>query len=271
MIRVHNLSVRYGTYTAVEDAGFILQHNRVTVLLGPSGAGKTSLLRALNGLVRPAHGDIIGTDGQSIFSTPAALKAHRRATAMVFQQHHLVGRLSAHANVLNGRLAHVSRIHAVLPLPRQDRLLAMAGLDRVGLLDKAFQRADRLSGGEQQRVGIARALVQGAQLILADEPVASLDPATAAHVLDLIARLTREQHLTTVVSLHQVDLAKRYADRVIGLNAGRVVFDGAPSCLTDKALARIYSTSPSRSALQRLAPDDVEDLGPGADHALDRA
>ena len=93
-------------------------------------------------------------------------------------------------------------------------------------------------------------------------------PATAAHVLDLIARLTREQHLTTVVSLHQVDLAKRYADRVIGLNAGRVVFDGAPSCLTDKALARIYSTSPSRSALQRLAPDDVEDLGPGADHAL---
>jgi phosphonate transport system ATP-binding protein len=210
------------------------------VLLGPSGAGKSTLLRCLNGLVRPSRGDVRGGNDESIFAGAAALRRHRRQTAMIFQQHHLIARHTALKNVLLGRLGFHGGLRSLLPAARGERLRALEVLDRVELLDRVLSRADELSGGQQQRVGIARALIQGPHTILADEPVASLDPATALRILELIHRICREDGITAIVSLHQVEFARRFADRLIGLAGGRIVFDGAPEELGAAALQRIY-------------------------------
>lgn len=220
------------------------------MLLGPSGAGKSTLLRALNGLVRPSAGRVM-VQGHGDIAAPRSLRAHRRQTGMVFQQHQLIGRVSVLGNVLTGRLGYHSALRSLLPLPKAERLLALAALERVGLLDKALLRADELSGGQQQRVGIARALVQEPRLMLADEPVASLDPATAERVLALLHGICTTDGLTAVVSLHQLELARRFGQRIVGLAGGAVVFDGPPEALDAQAVARIYgaaapATQPSR-------------------------
>jgi phosphonate transport system ATP-binding protein len=162
---------------------------------------------------------------------------------MVFQQHQLIGRLSALTNVLTGRLASHGALRTLLPMSRADKHLALAALERVGLLDRALERVDRLSGGQQQRVGIARALAQEPRLILADEPVASLDPATAVNVLGLLHDICKADGITAIVSLHQVELARRFADRIVGLRAGAIVFDSEPVRLTEAELDRIYVTA----------------------------
>jgi phosphonate transport system ATP-binding protein len=159
---------------------------------------------------------------------------------MIFQQHNLLPRLTVLSNVLDGRLGYHSVWRSFVPAPVEDRLLALETLERVGLLDKALQRVDQLSGGQQQRVGLARALAQEPELLLADEPVASLDPAGAHQALALIAEVCRQRGITAVLSLHQVELARAFADRVIGLAAGRVVFDGTPEQMTADVLQRIY-------------------------------
>jgi len=215
-----------------------------TVLLGPSGAGKSTLLRSLNGLVPLTEGHV-ETARLGALRTPRAWREHRRATGMVFQQHQLIGRLTAFANVLTGRLGHHGPLRSLLPLPEAEKRLALDALERVGLLDFALRRADQLSGGQQQRVGIARALAQQPALILADEPVASLDPATAVRVLGLLHEICRQDRLAAIVSLHQVDLARQFADRIIGIGAGRVVFDGPPEALDDAAVQRIYGAAPA--------------------------
>lgn len=246
MIRVENLSLAYPNgVTALYDTDLEVAAGRFLVLLGPSGAGKSSLLRCLNGLVRPTRGDVICGDTGSIFSSRARLRAHRRSTGMVFQHHHLIGRMTALANVLTARLPRHSVWRTLLPLPRSDRLIALSALDRVGLLDRALNRADQLSGGQQQRVGIARAMAQQPSLVLADEPIASLDPASAERVLSDLHRICREDGITAVVSLHQVEFARRFADEIIGLSAGRVVFRGTPKTLTADALDAIYGRSPA--------------------------
>ncbi len=249
MIRLDQLSVSYVPgRQALQDVSLTFPRQCFTVLLGPSGAGKSTLLRTMNGLVRPSSGDVTVEGVGSIYASRAVLRDHRRRTGMVFQQHHLVGRLSALANVLGGRLGHLGRSYALLPLPRRDRILALEALERVGLLERALDRADRLSGGEQQRVGIARALVQQPTILLVDEPVASLDPATAETILSLIKTLAREDDITTIVSLHQVELATRFADHLVGINGGRIVFEGPPRYLTADALTSIYAapTAPVR-------------------------
>jgi phosphonate transport system ATP-binding protein len=162
---------------------------------------------------------------------------------MIFQQHYLIGRLSVLRNVLVGRLGARGTLSSMLPASRRDRHLALAAIDRVGLLDRALDRADTLSGGQQQRVGIARAMAQEPVIVLADEPVASLDPATAERVLTDLHRICREDGITAIVSLHQVEFARRFADRIIGLCRGRVVFDGAAAALTGAAIARIYEAA----------------------------
>jgi phosphonate transport system ATP-binding protein len=244
MLKIENCGVRYASgVTALEPTTLAFARSEFAVLLGHSGAGKSTLLRAMNGLVRPTLGDVLGLDGGSIFENAEALRRHRRAAAMIFQQHHLIGRLSALANVLIGRLGGERAWRVFLPPSRQDRTLALAALERVGLMERSLERADRLSGGEQQRVGVARALAQEPRIILADEPVASLDPASGERVLSDLRRICKEDGLTIVVSLHQLELAERFADRIIGLARGRVVFDGAARDLTRRDMERLYQSA----------------------------
>jgi len=243
MLEVRGANVTYANGTvALRSIDLALRPREFTVLLGPSGAGKSTLLRALNGLVRLTSGALHAAEFGAIIGAPA-LRALRRSTAMVFQHHQLIGRLTALDNVLTGRLGHHGALRAVLPFPPHDRRIALAALDKVGLLDAALTRVDQLSGGQQQRVGIARALAQQPRIVLADEPVASLDPGTANRVLRLIHDVCRAEGIAAVVSLHQVELAHRYADRIVGVHAGGIVFDGGPRALDAEAIERIYSGS----------------------------
>jgi len=240
MLVLDKVAVTYSAGTrALKPTTLTVHKGQFVVLLGRSGAGKSTLLRVLNGLVAPTEGRITA-EGLSPLSDPATLRCHRRATGMIFQQHHLIGRLPALANVMTGRLGYHSTFRSLLPLPGEDRMIALRCLERVGLLDKALARVDHLSGGQQQRVGIARALAQKPRLMLADEPVASLDPATAASILTQLRDISVADGITVVVSLHQLDLARRFADRVIGMRAGQVVADVAASGLTDAAADAVY-------------------------------
>jgi phosphonate transport system ATP-binding protein len=208
----------------------------------------------------------------SIFRGAAVLRRHRRGTGMVFQQHHLIGRQTVLRNVLTGRLGAHGSLRSLLPLPTGDRLLALAALDRLGLVDRALDRADQLSGGQQQRVGIARAMAQQPQIMLADEPVASLDPTTAELVLSDLHRICREDGITAVVSLHQVELARRFADRIVGLSGGRVVFDGTADRLTSEVIATIYAKPNGRGDAEAAPAADSGWSGNGsADAALKAA
>jgi phosphonate transport system ATP-binding protein len=245
MIEVRDVAVVYpGGVRALAPASLRFEVGAFTVLLGASGAGKSTLLRCLNGLVRPSSGRVLGVDGADLLA-PRTLRAHRRATGMIFQQHQLIGRLSVLDNVLTGRLGFHGALRTLLPLPQSERRLALAAIERVGLIDMALRRADRLSGGQQQRVGIARALVQSPRLILADEPVASLDPKTAERVLGLLHRICKDDRLTAIVSLHQLDFARRFADRIVALAGGAVVFDGAPEALGPAEVERVYGGAPA--------------------------
>jgi len=240
MIRLKDVHVTFpGGVTALHSTSLYFRQGEFTVLLGASGAGKSTLLRCLN-LLTPISGGSITVEGLGSLCEHRRLHDHRKHTGMIFQQHQLIGRQSALANVLLGRIGYHAVWRSLFPLPISERRIALECLERVGLLHKALERVDRLSGGQQQRVGIARALAQQPRLMLADEPVASLDPATSHRVLSQLRRIGREDGITTVVSLHQVDLAQGYADRVIGLAHGRVVFDGAPAGLTPATQQAIY-------------------------------
>jgi phosphonate transport system ATP-binding protein len=243
MIHLNDVSVRFDSFVALHPTTLSFHQGQFTVLLGASGAGKSTLLRALNLMNEPSSGSIDVT-GLGNLRNKKALQAHRRQTGMIFQQHQLIARLSALQNVLMGRLGYHSIWRSLLPLPTEEQAIGLHSLDRVGLLNKALSRVDQLSGGQQQRVGIARALAQQPQLILADEPVASLDPASADKVLALLHQICKEDGISAVVSLHQVDLAKRYADRIIGLAHGKVVFDAAPDQLSDAHAAELYEHRP---------------------------
>jgi len=223
---------------ALQPTTLSIERGTFTVILGPSGAGKSTLLRMLNGLETPTAGKVI-VQGHQL--TSQNVRRIRSRTAMVFQQFNLVGRLNVMTNVLTGRLYYRPWWASALYLFRQQDLeLAHWSLARVGLTEKAWERADQLSGGQQQRVGVARALVQKPEVILADEPVASLDPVTSEEIMELLLEICRQDGITIVANLHQVSLAVRYADRVIGLNRGRVVFDSSSLDLIQDALHRIY-------------------------------
>lgn len=241
-IALDEVSVTYADgLQALAPASLAFARGDFTVLLGSSGAGKSTLLRTLN-FLQPATAGRVVAGGLPDRPGPAEIIRHRRRTGMIFQQHQLIPNRSVLRNVLTGRLGHHG-LWRSLALPAADRRVALASLERVGLLHKAMQRADQLSGGEQQRVGIARALAQEPSLILADEPVASLDPARALQLLTLLRAICRESGITAIVSLHQVGLARRFADRVVGLRGGHIVFDGPPDALDESALFRIYGGS----------------------------
>lgn len=239
MIQLYDVSVRYQATIALHPLTIGFPAGSFTVLLGPSGAGKSTLLRSMNHLVVPTSG-LIEVAGIGPLNSSSSVRAHRRRTGMIFQQHQLIGRHTALRNALLGCIASTSVLHGFWRTNRKETYRALTALDRVGLLTKAMVRADRLSGGEQQRVGIARALTQQPDLVLADEPVASLDPDTAIAVLGLLREICRQDGITAVVSLHQVELARRFADRIVGLSGGRVVVDEPPSRLDAAQIAQIY-------------------------------
>ncbi|MCC2097229.1 MAG: phosphonate ABC transporter ATP-binding protein [Hyphomicrobiales bacterium] len=244
-MRLTDITVTYANgVKALNNVSLTIAQGSFCVLLGSSGAGKSTLLRCMNGLVVPTAGVVCDMTGRPIHSGSRYLREHRQKTGMIFQQHHLIGRLTALQNVLLGRLSRYNALRTILPMPREDRIAALESLDRVGLLDRALTRADELSGGQQQRVGIARALAQRPAIILADEPVASLDPDTSVRVLSDLHRICREDGITAIVSLHQVDLAHRFADRIVGVSAGRIVSDGSPADLPATIIEQIYRNSP---------------------------
>ena len=240
MIEVRGLSKNYGSTPALREVDLHVPRGEFCVVLGPSGAGKSTLLRCINRLTEPSAGDIrIG--GKRVTGERRQLREIRRHLGMIFQDHNLVPRLSVLKNVLTGRLASMPVLASLLQwFPETDIDIALQCLGRVDLADKAYSRADRLSGGEQQRVGIARALAQQPGAILADEPVASLDPKTARIVLGDLRRAARELGIAVLCNLHQVEYATEFADRIIGVSSGRIVFEGAPGTLDESALERIY-------------------------------
>ncbi len=241
MITFNNISKTFPDGTiAVDNASFTAQEKMFTVILGPSGAGKTTLLRTVNRLVSPSSGKV-HIDGIEV--AEHNLKQIRTGVGMIFQQFNLVGNLSVLMNVLSGYLGTHQKWWSNLYLfPKADRLRALDLLDRVGLIDKAYNRADELSGGQQQRVGIARALMQNPRVLLADEPIASIDPLTSQGILALLKELCEEKNLTVLCSLHQVDLALQFSDRIIGMADGKIILDEASKKLDLEKLKNIYAT-----------------------------
>jgi phosphonate transport system ATP-binding protein len=251
MLTLNEVSVRYPDgFQALQPVSLTFASGDLTILLGPSGAGKSTLLRCLNRLVTPASGRISTPALDDIGASALTLRQHRRRTGMIFQHHQLIQRRTALQNVLTGRLSFHSSWRTLFPLPREDLHLALACLERVGLLGHAMTRVDRLSGGQQQRVGIARALVSRPAILLADEPVASLDPASALGVMTLIQDICKEDGLTTIVSLHQIELAQKFADRIVGLRAGAVTFDGSPQALSAAHIDALYAQDAFRARSQ---------------------
>ena len=229
LIAAERLTVRRGGRDILRDISLAFEEGTITAIVGPSGVGKTTLMGALNGLISPSRGTVF-VAGAGRIDGAVALKEARRITATIFQDHALIGRLSAIENVLLG-LADAR--HPLSPLPWSQRLRERAALalQEVGLLDRAVVRTDKLSGGERQRVGIARALVRRPRLLLGDEPFASVDQALAMRLGEEFRRLVVASGLTVVLVLHQLHLARTLADRVVGLRAGRVAFDGSGGCL----------------------------------------
>ena len=248
MLQVENLSKVYDDGTvALRDVSFEVPDGQFLAVIGLSGSGKSTLLRCINRLVEPTSGRILWNGVDVTAATQEDLRLIRRRIGMVFQHFNLVHRSKVITNVLAGRLGYVNPALAVINrFPRADVAKAMAQLERVGLSEKARARADELSGGQQQRVGIARAMMQDPQMILADEPVASLDPVLAHSIMQYLELINDEDDVTVLCSLHFLDLVHRYADRAIALNKGELVFDGSPQAIDDARFKDIYGQEAER-------------------------
>jgi phosphonate transport system ATP-binding protein len=251
MLRIEHLTKFYPNQTlALQDVSFEVADGEFLAVIGLSGSGKSTLLRCINRLVEPSSGKIY-LDGEDVTAASGVgIRRLRRKIGMVFQQFNLVKRSSVYTNVLSGRLGYVNTLPSLLHLfSAADRARALACLEQVGLADKAHVRADSLSGGQQQRVGIARALMQEPKLMLADEPVASLDPVLAHSILKYLELLNKERGITVLCSLHYLDLVHRYATRAIALKDGRLVFEGLPQAIDDAQFKAIYGQEAERVSL----------------------
>ena len=248
MLRIQNLTKVYDDGTrALEDVSFEVPDGEFVAVIGLSGSGKSTLLRCINRLIDPTSGEIWWNDTQLSHVTGEELRRARRSIGMIFQHFNLVDRSSVLKNVLSGRLGYVNPVASVFGrFPKEDIERAYASLTRVGIREKADNRADELSGGQRQRVGIARALMQEPGLLLADEPVASLDPALAHSIMRHLLQINQEDKITVLCSLHFLDLVQQYSTRAIALNEGRLVFDGTPKEIDDKKFIEIYGQEAER-------------------------
>ncbi|GLO67498.1 MULTISPECIES: phosphonate ABC transporter ATP-binding protein [Oceanobacillus] len=252
LLSIKNLVKVYGKDTrALNGISLDFYPGEFIVIIGPSGAGKSTLIRNINRLVDPTKGEVI-FDGQHLEKLSGRkLRKERSKIGMIFQHYNLVGRTNVIKNVLHGQLSNVPLYKSLFGLYRhEDKQEAITLLKKVGLEDQIYKRADTLSGGQMQRVGICRAILQRPQLLLADEPIASLDPLSANIVMQQLHTISQEKKLTCIVNLHQVDYAKKYATRIIGIKKGTVVFDGSPSQLTDEITQDIYEGKESQLTLK---------------------
>jgi phosphonate transport system ATP-binding protein len=241
MLVVEGLTCRFGAKAAIDNASFSVTPGSFVGVIGRSGAGKSTLLRSINRLSPVSGGRIRYGDLEVTALHGRELRRWRARSAMIFQQFNLVGRLDVLTNVLMGRLAEVPSWRSLAQLwPAKDVAVAMSALEQFDIAALAAQRADQLSGGQQQRVAIARALVQEPDIILADEPIASLDPRNTKIVMDALLRINRHFGITVMCNLHSLDLARSYCDRLIGMASGRIVFDGAPAALTAQVARELY-------------------------------
>ncbi len=247
---VHVDKVYPNGFQALKNINLEIHEGEFVAIIGLSGAGKSTLLRTIN-KIHPVTGGKLFVDGVDVSTiTGKELRYFRRNIGMIFQSFNLVKRMSVFKNVLAGRVAYHSTFKTVFGLfPKEDQILALEALDKMGIIEKAFVRADQLSGGQMQRVALARALAQEPKLILADEPVASLDPITTLSVMDDFLRINKEFGITIIANMHHVDLALKYATRVIGVKDGEIVFDGSSSDVTEEILEQVYG--------RKLTKDEV--------------
>jgi len=243
MFQMKNVSRHFGKKIAIDNVSFEIPSGQMVGIIGRSGAGKSTLLRMINRLAEPTSGSIF-YDGQEVSNlNGAALRRWQRDCAMIFQQFNLVPRLDVLTNVLLGRLNHRSTLLSIMNVfTREERIMAIAALERLGIEQSALQQAGTLSGGQQQRVAIARALMQQPKVMLADEPIASLDPLNAKIVMDALRDINEKDGITVITNLHTLDTARTYCDRIIGMAAGKIVFDGGPNDLNNDAVQTIYGT-----------------------------
>ena len=249
-LTIDRVSKQFGSVAAVDGVALDIPEGQMVGIIGRSGAGKSTLLRMINRLLDPSRGGIRFRETEITSLRGRRLLEWRTRCAMIFQQFNLVKRLDVFTNVLIGRLSYHRTLPSLLKrFSKQERAMAISALERVEIVDQALQRVDTLSGGQQQRVAIARALLQQPEMILADEPIASLDLRSATMVMDTLQRINREDGITVIASLHNLATARTYCDRIIGMAEGKVVFDGAPSLLTPEIVCAIYGVEGAREEL----------------------
>lgn len=253
LLKIRNLKKSYDEQTmALKGISIDFYPGEYVVVIGPLGSGKSTFIRCINRMIDPTEGTI-EFEGQAVEKLKGKkLRVVRAKIGMIFQNYNLVGRTNVIKNVMHGRLGQMPLWKSVLGLyVEEDKREAMELLKQVGLSEQVYKRADALSGGQMQRVGICRALLQHPKILLADEPIASLDPKSADIVMDQLHEITTKRGLTCIVNLHQVDYAKRYATRIVGIKSGQIVYDGSPEDLTDEIIADIYAGKEERMKLEK--------------------
>ena len=265
MLKIEGLSKVYPTgTTALKDVRFTVDQPRVVTIIGPSGAGKSTLIRCINRLVEPTSGKIMLDNIDILSLGRAELRKVRRRMGMIFQEYNLVERLTVMENLLSGRLGYVGFWKTYRrKFPPEDITAAFELLDRVGLSGYQDTRADALSGGQRQRVGISRALMQKPDLLLVDEPTASLDPKTSRQIMRLLVELAHERGTPALINIHDVGLAQSFADRIIGLTEGQIVFDGTAQQVTTQVLTEIYGEEDWSSTIRKIEEDNDDDMAKG--------
>lgn len=269
MFEFKNVTRRFGSNTAVDRVSLSIPAGQMVGIIGASGAGKSTLLRMINRLISTSEGEIIFSDTNVSALTGQNLRNWQRDCAMIFQQFNLVPRIDVLTNVMLGRLNHRSTVASLLGIFSDDeRAMAIAALERLGIEKSAMQRAGTLSGGQQQRVAIARALMQEPKVLLADEPIASLDPRNAQIVMQALRDINQNDGITVITNLHTLDTARTFCERIIGMQGGQIVFDGSPDELTEEAARKIYGAEGLEDAFSE-AVTSTSLASPKADPAKD--